>query len=227
MKASAIIACAGIGRRMSFGKNKLFVKLAGKEAISYVLEVLQKSKFISEVIIVAGGVSAGRFRSLVRRYKFTKVKKIVKGGAYRAESVFNGFKALAPGTDIVLIHDGARPFINESLIKKVLYAAARYGAAIAAVPVKPTIKVSDPKGKFVRYTPDRRYLWEAQTPQAFKANLLRQVYKKTGARFRYFTDEASLLEDSGIKVALIRSGYNNIKITTDEDLITAGAICSR
>jgi len=161
---------------------------------------------------------------LVRRQGFKKIKRLVLGGKRRQDSVYNGLKALNPKSDWVLIHDSARPFIRQAAVSKVIRAAKKTGAAILAVKPKATIKVAK-QNNLVGETLDRDKLWEVQTPQVFKKSLILQAYKKFSRR--EVTDDAALAEESGADVLLVEGTYQNIKITTAEDLLVAGLIVKR
>ena len=160
---------------------------------------------------------------IVEKYRFSKVTHIVSGGKERYHSVYEGLKA-AEGADYVLIHDGARPLLTKEIISRTLKGAEEYGACVAGMPVKDTIKTVDSDG-FVAATPDRSRLWQIQTPQAFSYQWIRQAYDKLFSREEYqqgITDDAMVLETmSSHRVKLIEGSYSNIKVTTPEDM----AIC--
>ncbi|NQT90914.1 MAG: 2-C-methyl-D-erythritol 4-phosphate cytidylyltransferase [Candidatus Omnitrophica bacterium] len=227
MKVTAIVPSAGIGRRIRSKTDKPFIKVAGKEMILYALKALEDSSAISEVIIAASPKNIERTKALLRRKRFGKITHVVKGGKRRSESVSNCLSKVSQDTDLIFIHDAARPFLNEPLIRSTIKAAARHGASVASVLVKPTIKQAGPKGEFVAKTLDRRSLWEAQTPQVFKKDLLLKAYRKAGKALKDFTDDASIVEAYGGKVRIVAGSYNNIKITTPEDLVIAEAMFKR
>jgi len=209
---------------MRSGTDKLFMKLRGRWLLSYVLEVMQASSLISEVIIAARQPNIIRITEYAKRSAFTKVRAVVRGGPTRSESVFNALCEAGPDSDYILIHDVARPLVESTLIRDTINAAKRYGASISAVPVKPTIKEAGPKKLFVKKTLDRNLLWAAQTPQVFKRQLLVDGYRKMGPRARLATDEASLIEGLGRQVKIVEGDDSNIKITTPEDLCAAESI---
>ena len=223
IKVAAIVPSAGTGTRMCSGIEKPFIKLLGKELILYSLIALEKSELISEIIIPASKRSISKIERLVRREGFRKVKDVVCGGAHRAGSVKKGLLHASADIDIVLVHDCARPFLTSAMIRYSLQAAKRYGACLCAVRVKPTIKEADTKG-FVKNTLKRQLLWEAQTPQAFKREMIEAAYKKLSKSYNRFTDDTALLEATGKRVKIVEGGYNNIKITTPEDIAVAEAI---
>ncbi len=222
MKATAIVVAAGKGRRFKSRVKKPFVKLARKPLVTYALTVFENSPLIRDSILVVAKPLIKKAKSLVKKYRLNKVRHIIKGGQIRQESVKNGLKHLDKKTSLVLIHDGARPFITARLVKKVIIAAKRFGAAIPAVPIKPTIKVSE-DAYFVSYTPKRNHLWEAQTPQAFRREVIENAYRKM-SRKRHYTDDAVLVEEAGKKIRIVEGDYKNIKITTIEDLKIAEAL---
>jgi 2-C-methyl-D-erythritol 4-phosphate cytidylyltransferase len=161
-------------------------------------------------------------KRLVRRYSITKAKHIIEGGKTRTESVERGLRCVDKDTSLVLIHDGVRPFVSKEIVKKTIAAALKFGASVSAVPVKATIKVSG-KDSFVKYTPARENLWEIQTPQVFKRILIEEAYKKVKSN-RRFTDDATLIENIGKKVKIVKGDDRNIKITTTEDIKIAEAL---
>jgi len=224
MRVAAIVPSAGSGRRMHSKTDKPFIRLGKKEIICHCLRRLQNSSSISEIIVVASDKNIPRLKRLIIREGFSKVGEVVRGGRKRADSVLNGLSRVSGDIDLVLIHDCARPFLNQGLISRTLIAAKRYKASLSAVLVKPTIKEASLKKSFVKKTLERRFLWEAQTPQAFDKKLLIKAYQKAGKRASSFTDSASLVENIGKRVKVVKGEYGNIKITTAEDLILATTI---
>jgi 2-C-methyl-D-erythritol 4-phosphate cytidylyltransferase len=221
MKVAVIVPAAGYGKRMCTNIDKPFIKILGRELIAYCLKTFESSALVSEVVVVAEEKNILPIKYLAKKIGFSKVKSIVKGGKSRSESVLNGLKAISEDSDIVVVHDCARPMIDEDIIKKTVKAAVKNNCAIAAVRVKPTIKEACKGQVFVRRTLDRAILWEAQTPQAFKSQILRDAYKKAGRLIRLFTDDAGIVEKFGYRVCIVESSYRNIKITTPEDIIIA------
>lgn len=226
MKVSAIVPAAGYSRRMGQGIDKPFIEIRQKEIIAYALEALEKSAFIYEVILASSIKNINLFKKLIEKNSFKKIKCVVKGGAARSVSVFNSLSKISEECDFVLIHDAVRPFLSERLINSVVIGALDTGAAISAVPVKPTIKKVVSESLLVQSTLDRNVLWEAQTPQVFKKDILLAAFKKIGKKTD-FTDEAGLVEAIGGKVKVIYGDYLNIKITTPEDLVIAEAIVDK
>jgi len=221
MRVCAIVVAAGKGKRLKSKTPKPLVKLAGKPLIVYSLQALSRHPAVQEIIVVANPSGAGVIAGVIKQYRIGKIKSIVLGGRRRQDSVYNGLRAVADDSGLVLVHDAARPFIDKAMISAALKQAAAFGAAIAGVPVKATIKKAKNKN-FVEKTIDRSSLWEIQTPQVFRKDLLLAAFKKSG--MADVTDEAMLIEISGGKVAITPGSYNNIKVTSPEDLVLAKAI---
>lgn len=223
-KIVAIIPAAGQGKRMGNQVNKQFLCLAGLPILVHTLKVLENHPRVDGMIIVCREEEREFCRTeIIEKYQIRKVLEIVAGGKERQHSVFNGIKALPADTGLVLIHDGARPFFTPGIIDDALDQALAVGAAIAAVPVKDTIKEAGPDGIVVG-TPDRSRLWQIQTPQAFRYSLILEAYQRAEADGFLGTDDASLVEYLGYKVRLVQGSYENIKITTPEDLLLGEAI---
>lgn len=219
MKVGAVIVAAGQGRRFGKAMPKQFFPLAGKPLLSWTLASFEKSQLIAEIVVVLPEDFAAFFEKLAKRCH--KPCRVVTGGKERFDSVKAGLKALDPSCDYVAVHDGARPLVSPGIIDETVTAAKRYGAAIAAVPVKDTIKFSQ-KGKFIEKTVDRNHLWSAQTPQVFKRSWLEKAYHKR--QTSSLTDEAQLFERNGKPVCLVFGSYENLKVTTPEDFIMAEAL---
>ena len=213
----AIVAGAGSGRRM--GADKTMLKLLDKPLIAWPVDVLQKNKSIDEIVVVLHKNNMAEGEKLVADHGWTKVKKICEGGELRQDSVRNGL-SYAGECRWVLIQDGSRPFLTDRLIEEGLAAARETGAAIAAVPVKDTIKQSD-GSECVTYTLDRSLLRMVQTPQVFRFEIIQQAYSEIKDEV---TDDAALVERAGLKVKMYTGDYNNIKVTTPEDLRLAELI---
>jgi 2-C-methyl-D-erythritol 4-phosphate cytidylyltransferase len=221
---SAIIAAAGMSNRMKSKINKQFININGKPILAHTLEKFQRCKYIDEIIVVAREDEINYCKKeVVKRYGFNKVTKIVRGGKERQDSVYNGILALNEKTDIVVSHDGARPFVKIKNIVDSIKGAVEYGACVVGTPVKDTIKfVKD--GEEIDSTPNRDILWAAQTPQSFKREILMEGYKKAIEDNFVGTDDSVLVERLGIQVKIIMGSYENIKITTPEDIIIAESI---
>jgi 2-C-methyl-D-erythritol 4-phosphate cytidylyltransferase len=217
----AIVAAAGSGRRLGLKVRKPFVKLAGIPLVVHTLKALSSSRVIGAIIVAAEPGLTGRFESLVKRYKLDKVIAVVAGGRTRAESVRNCLAHVDGSFDIVLIHDGGRPFIDSQTIARSVAAARKHGGSIVAVPENDTVKLAGNE-LFVKKTLDRSRIFRAQTPQVFKRELIKKAYAAgvTGGA----TDDAGLVERVGGKVKIVAGSYRNIKITTKEDLKMAGVL---
>lgn len=226
MKAGAIVLAGGSGKRMNSSIPKQYMLLGGRPMIAYGLEAFEKS--LVEQIVLVTGADEVEFcqEKIVRAYHLQKVKAVVPGGRERCHSVYEGLKALE-GCGYVLIHDGARPLVSRQIIQKAIEGAALYRACVVGMPVKDTIKVANQE-EFASDTPDRKYLWQIQTPQAFEYSLVRRCYDELMRDTQLqqtVTDDAMVVEHfSDVPVKLIRGDYANIKITTPEDLYVAEAL---
>lgn len=224
----AIIAAAGTGSRMGTTTKKQYLTLAGEPVLAHTLRVFENSSLIKHVVLVVGQDElAWCHDEILAKFNFTKVLTVVPGGIYRQHSVYNGLVALkAQATDVVIVHDGARPLLTETVLKTTIQGAVVGGAAVAAVPVKDTIKKAS-ANKTILETPPRETLWAVQTPQAFRYQLLMRAYQRAEEEDFIGTDDASLVERSGQEVHLVDGSYENIKITTLEDMAFAEAILER
>lgn len=212
-----VIVAAGSGSRMKRDINKQFIKLDGKEIIAYTIEKFYKSEDIDDIVIVIKENEEKYFiENIINKYGFDNIK-LAYGGKERQDSVYNGIKKLNRNCEIVLIHDGARPFVNEDIIKNSIEEAKENNAVVVGVPVKDTIKVVDSDGNIVD-TPNRSLLWSVQTPQSFKYEIITRAYEYAYSNDYYGTDDAMLVEHIGYNVKMIEGSYDNIKITTEEDL---------
>ena len=212
-----VIVAAGTGSRMNMGINKQFIKLEGKEIIAYTIEKFYNNSNIEDIVVVVKEDESEFFKKeILDKYNFKNVK-IAYGGKERQDSVYNGLKLLDEKCDVVLIHDGARPFVSDKIIDKSIEEAKEHKAIVVGVPVKDTIKVID-NDKNIVDTPNRSVLWAVQTPQTFDYNILIDAYKDAFKNKFYGTDDAMLVERIGYKVKMLEGSYNNIKITTQEDL---------
>lgn len=217
-KNGAIVLAAGKGNRMGANINKQFLTMNEKPILYYTLKAFCECKSIDEVVLVAAKSEIEFCReNIVEKFKFIKVKAIVEGGAERQHSVLNGLKAIED-CDVVLIHDGARPFITDAIIENGIKNAKLYGAATCGVTPKDTIKVKNDKG-FSNETLNRNDLFIVQTPQCFKFDLILNCHEKLKEENIAVTDDTMVAERYGYKVFLYDGSYNNIKITTPEDLI--------
>jgi 2-C-methyl-D-erythritol 4-phosphate cytidylyltransferase len=225
--AAAVVVAAGRGSRMNMDINKQYVDVCGKPVIARTLQAFEDCRLIDEIVLVVNENDIFSCKQgIVDRFRFNKVTQIVSGGDIRQESVFKGLREVSAACGIVLIHDGARPFVDEEIIKRNIHAVEEFGAACTAVPVKDTIKASDPEG-FISETFDRSILWSVQTPQSFRYELILNAHKRALEEQFTGTDDSTLAERIGYKVRLVMGSYDNIKITTREDLAVAEAIALR
>ena len=224
---SAVVVAAGKGTRMNMDINKQYIDIDGIPLLARTLKVFEDCSLIDEVVLVVNNNDMFYCKeNVVEAYDLKKVKFLVAGGAQRQDSVYNGLCQVNNEAEIVVIHDGARPFITEEIIEECIEAAQEYGAATAAVPVKDTIKSADEDG-FVKKTLERSTLWAVQTPQAFLKDIIMKAHKKAAEDGFYGTDDTVLVERMGMPVRVVMGSYNNIKITTREDLIFAEALATR
>jgi len=214
MKVVCIVSSAGRGKRLGLRKDKPFVLLGKRPILEHTLKVLNKNKFIDKIVLVVSRSRINTSKKLVKKYNLNKVTDIIQGGRRRFDSVRNGLRKIKDA-DIILIHDGVRPFVDDALIKRVILSASKFKAAVPAIPSKQTIKRID-RRFFVKKTPDRKFLWEAQTPQGFQRDLILKAYKKS--KDKNPTDDSSLVEKMGHRVKIVKGAYKNLKITTREDL---------
>ena len=221
MKADAVIVSAGKGLRFMEGKKKQFHSLGGKPILAHTLAKFETCPLIRSILLVVGQEDMDYcLKEIIEQYKFQKVSQIVPGGKRRQESVKNGIDALPKDTDVVVIHDGVRPFVTKAMIEDTIHSAERVGAVVLAMPVKDTIKVSNPDGTVLK-TLDRESLWQIQTPQTFRVSVIKEAYYRAAEDGFVGTDDASLVERLGVKVHILPGSYTNIKITTPEDLFLA------
>ena len=221
-KTGAIIVASGAGKRME-GIDKLFMSFDGKPLLALTLEAFQGYPGIDVIVLVAGGAVRKRFEEEIRdRYELSKLAAVVEGGEERQDSVYNGLLAFPEPPDLVLIHDGDRPFIEQTVISAVLTGAGE-GGAIAAVPARDTLKWVDREECIVK-TLDREVIWQAQTPQGFPFRLILAAHEKARKEGWEVTDDASMMEQMGHRVRVVKGGYDNIKITMPEDIVVAEAI---
>ena len=237
-RCTAVLLSAGSGSRMKSNVAKQYMMVNGKPLIWYALQTIEQSEIIDDCVMVTGASDIDFVREeIVEKYGFTKVDRIVAGGAERYLSVANALKLIAedgltvPNKDgFVFIHDGARPFLTEKILKDTYEAVGKFHACVAAVPSKDTIKIADEQG-FAVQTPDRRRVWNIQTPQVFDTKLITEAYTRLvqelprlKAQGIAVTDDASVVElFTEQKVKLVEASYENIKITTPEDVCTAEA----
>ena len=214
---TSIVVAAGSGSRMGTGTKKQYLLLDNKPLFIHTLEVMEKQKKITGMILVVPAADLEFCKELINEYSIGKILCIVSGGETRGASVYNGLQAVPVDSEFVVVHDGARPFLSQKVLEDVLAAAEAEGAAIAAVPVKDTIKQANPDG-LVQKTLERSLLWSVQTPQVFRKEILLECYKRALGDKLQGTDDAFILETYGYPVKVVPGDYKNMKITTKEDL---------
>ena len=220
---SVIFPAAGAGRRMKADRNKVFLELSGVPILLRTLRRFSAVPAVAELIVVVAKDEIAFVEGMLEKAQGLKPWCVVQGGAERQYSIANGMAHLAADADIVLVHDAARPLVSLAAIEAVIFAAREKGAAIAAVRAKNTIKVVGEDGR-VEATPARASLWEVQTPQGFRREILQRAYEKAAQDGFLGTDDASLVERIGEAVFVVESDYGNLKITTPEDLWMAEAL---
>ena len=224
---TALIPAAGMGKRMGKAVAKQFLPLGDKPMLAHTLLVFQQAPEIDEIIpILSQEDMENCLQQVIERYRITKVKTLVVGGKERQDSVANGLMKLGKDASVVLVHDGVRPFVTLEMIRTAVDHAKKGICVSVGVPVKDTIKETDDEG-FVRRTLERSRLWAIQTPQAFPVKVLKRAYDESYAHRVFGTDDAMLVERAGGRVQVIMGNYENIKITTPEDLLVAEEILKR
>ena len=237
-RCTMIVLAGGSGRRMGADRPKQFLKVNGKPLIWYALHAVEQSPLVDDCILVAAkGELPYVETQILDKYDFRKVMALAEGGRERFESVIHGLQKLREikgaekaASRIVMIHDGARPFLTEEIIEACFWGAEENGACVAAVPSKDTVAISDGTGIEVA-VPDRRLLYQVQTPQSFRGNLAYEAFDKLAGELRgrdrlddfsWITDDASVVAHySGFRIRLVEGDYRNIKVTTAEDLPVA------
>lgn len=229
-RISAIVLAAGRGKRMGTKVQKQFLNLDGYPVLYYSLKAFEESR-VDEIILVAGQQEVSFCQTqIVEKYGFQKVSAVVPGGAERYHSVYEGLKALSSQSEFVLIHDGARPFLDQGVIERAIEGAKAYGACATGMPSKDTVKIADKDG-FAISTPDRSMVWTIQTPQAFSRELIWKAYHSMMEDEKSqmgITDDAMVVERmTSERVYLAEGSYENMKVTTPEDMEVAEAILKR
>lgn len=224
MNAWAIIAAAGLGKRMAAGRPKQYLEIGGRPIICHTLERFRASKSVQNLVIV---VEPGREEAIkdeiLGRFKFPNSWIVTAGGAHRQDSVANGLAKVPKDCDVVAVHDAVRPFVTPGQIDSAIELAFKEGACIVATPIKETIKRVGDKN-YISETVDRSSLWGAKTPQCFRRKLLCEAMDRARSKGFKGTDEASIVERMGVTVRVIEGDERNIKITSPSDLIVAEAI---
>lgn len=220
-KYAAIVLAAGSGKRMNSQVHKQYLIIQDRPVLYYSLKEFEDSAVDEIVLVVGKGEEEFCRREIVDKYGISKVKAIVEGGKERYHSVFEGLKQTSDA-DYVLIHDGARPFVNQDIIRRCMQEVQKYQACVVGMPVKDTIKIADEEG-YAKQTPDRKNVWMIQTPQTFSYALIYEAYEEMlKTEDAAITDDAMVLERiKGKKSKLIEGSYRNIKITTPEDILIA------
>lgn len=213
---AAVVVAGGIGRRLKSKIRKPFVPLGKHPMLVWTLRAFEAAPSIDQIVVVVHRGDVTKSRRLIHSFRLKKVRSVVAGGKTRSGSVFNGLRALPPSVRWVAIHDGARPLVKPELIHRTLKAAQIVGAAIAAIPVIPTIKQA--KGSWVARTLERNHLWGVQTPQVFRRDLIERAHAKGRAQGTTATDDSALVEALGHPVKIVQGDPLNFKVTTPEDL---------
>ncbi len=221
MAYQVIIPAAGQGKRMKAGKNKVLLELESLPVLIHTLKVFQMDDQCEGIFLAIQQQDEAEMKAIMLENKISKVKAMVPGGRERQHSIYNALQHVKK-EGIILVHDAARPFINQGLIHSLLEAADLKGAAVLAVPVKDTVKKA--VENIVTETVERTSLWAVQTPQAFRFSILQASYQKAEEDQFVGTDDASLVERLGYDVVIVEGDYDNIKLTTPEDLFFAEAI---
>jgi 2-C-methyl-D-erythritol 4-phosphate cytidylyltransferase len=218
-KVAAIIVAAGKGLRFGGSLKKQFMELAGQPILYHSIMPFQNSELIQEIILVVPNTEIEAVREMARPWRMDKIKAIVAGGDERHHSVRKGLNSLSAEINIVLIHDGVRPLVEEAIINRVLQGVRQCGSAIVAVTPKDTVKSC--RGGHIEQTLDRQKLLLVQTPQGFRRSIIEKAYDMAFAQHSFSTDDAALVEQMGKPVAAVAGDYRNIKITSSEDLAIA------
>lgn len=227
MRTVAIILAGGTGKRMGTSINKQFLLLEGKPIIVHTMQIFEECRAIDGFYLVVNQKDIPYIQEeILENYRFNKLVKLVVGGKLRQDSVMNGLEAIDPPCEIVVIHDGARPFVTPSFIEKGISLMEMFEAVIPAIHIKDTVKVISKEG-FVLKTLERDSLWYVQTPQTFKYELILKAYRDGMAKKILGYDDATFIELLGKKIKVIEGSPYNIKITTPEDLVIAKGLISQ
>jgi 2-C-methyl-D-erythritol 4-phosphate cytidylyltransferase len=221
MKVVAIIPAGGTGRRMGGALSKQYLVLGGIHMLAHTIGIFQRMEQIERIVLIVPAKDIDFVKTtVIEGYGYSKVGDVLAGGEERQDSVRNGLFALGQEVDdddIIVIHDAVRPLVTEDLILRVIDECRKQGAAVLGVPVKDTVKSIFPEG-IIKSTLERRGIWLAQTPQVFKKGIITEAYRRAYEDGLYGTDDAVLVERIGIDVKMVLGSYDNIKITTPEDL---------
>lgn len=225
MNYAVVIPAAGQGKRMQAGHNKQFLVLEERPLIIHTASVFEQDPWCKEIIVVANASEIYDMEGLFKEWGIRKVKQVVVGGNERQNSVHEGLKRLLPDHRVVLVHDGARPFVEREDIHRLVEQAEQTGAAVLGTKMKDTVKRTE--GATVLETIDRASLWAVQTPQAFQAAVVTEAYDYAATHKIIGTDDTSLVEYMGRPVKIVEGSYDNIKLTTPEDMVVARAILQK
>lgn len=218
-KVTALIPCAGQGKRMGGSVSKPFLEIYQHPLLKYTLDKFQKNSLVDQIVLISQTYEIEYYQKyIVDKYGFSKVKAIVAGGRERQESVQCGISVLDKDTEWVIIHDGVRPLIASGTLTKAIKMAFEKGCVVVGVPAKDTIKKVNLES-IIEETPPRHTLWHVQTPQIFRRNIIERAYIEAARRGWQGTDDSYLVEMMGEKVYMLRGDYTNIKVTTPEDLL--------
>ena len=219
-----VIAAAGKGRRMGSTTNKQYMLLNGTPVLSYSLDFFERLPVVNQIVVVCARDEVEYCEEeIIKRFQFNKVAAVVPGGQERQDSVWAGLQYLGDDTDLVAVHDGARPLLSAEVLTRLLTEAREWGAAIPGIASRDTVKLGDRDG-FVRQTVDRTSVYAVQTPQVFNYTELVTAYREAREEGFLGTDDASLFERYIGRVKIVPGDYNNIKITTPQDMIVAEAL---
>ncbi|ABO48736.1 2-C-methyl-D-erythritol 4-phosphate cytidylyltransferase [Desulforamulus reducens MI-1] len=223
----AVIPAAGMGSRMGTEVKKQYLKLQDRPILAHTIDALEQVPDITGIVLVVSPGEETLCQELILKGNlFNKIMAVVPGGDHRQTSVYHGLCSLPGDTELVVIHDGARPLVQRAEISHIIKEARRVGAAALAVPVKDTVKLVNDQG-YVIATPNREKLWAVQTPQVFNYELILKAHQDAREKGVYATDDCALVEALGQPVKLVQGSYENIKITTPEDMVMAQAFLKR
>lgn len=223
---AVIIAAAGSSIRMGTGIDKQFVSVGGRPLLWHSLQLFNSVPGVNQLIVTVSMFNEERVAELLRETILDIPWQVVRGGTERQYSVRNAIRLTDESSDLILVHDGARPFVEPSAVRESILVAAEFGAAVVAVPVKDTIKMANVDSVVLK-TLDRSTLWQIQTPQTFRREVLLNAHEKAAAAGILATDDAALVEWDGGSVKLVRGSYLNFKVTTPEDVLLAEAVTAR
>lgn len=224
VRAAALVPAAGRGARMGGDRPKQYLSIGGVPLLVHALRILQAAPCVHHIILAVPAADHDYCaKDIVEPYHLTKVTRIVAGGAQRQDSVRAALEAVDGDAEVVLVHDAVRPFLTVDMVTGVCAAAARHGGAITAIPVRDTLKEVGAQDEIQR-TVDRSHLWQAQTPQAFRRDILQRAHEQAAVDRYIGTDEADLVQRIGERVVVVEGSGENIKVTRPEDLIIGEAI---